>query len=335
MSYLLTFLIAFLVSLAAVPLMKTIALRYNILDHPTSEIKTHTRPTPYLGGIAIWLGFIVALVIIRFTTHFSTGTLRNLWGIFIAGTLITIVGLLDDMYNLSFLKKFLWQAIAATILILFTMRIQFIQPSYLAIIFTYLWIIGVTNAFNLIDIMDGLSSGVAIIACLAFFFINAPGEASYVNFAAIALAGACLGFLVFNVPPAGIFMGDTGSMLIGLVLAAVSLGTNYTVNNNIGVITPIIILGVAIYDTFYIMYKRWQRGKSMFLGSKDHFALRLQIMGWPKKKVLMITYCIAASAGCISFFITRVTFPSAVAMYVFVIGIALLIARFLGKVHVE
>lgn len=335
MSYLLTFLIAFLVSLAAVPLMKTIALRYNILDHPTSEIKTHTRPTPYLGGIAIWLGFIVALVIIRFTTHFSTGTLRNLWGIFIAGTLITIVGLLDDIYNLHFKKKFLWQAIAATILILFTMRIQFIQPSYLAIIFTYLWIIGVTNAFNLIDIMDGLSSGVAIIACLAFFFINAPGEASYVNFAAIALAGACLGFLVFNVPPAGIFMGDTGSMLIGLVLAAVSLGTNYTVNNHISVITPIIILGVAIYDTFYIMYKRWQRGKSVFLGSKDHFALRLQIMGWSKKKVLMITYCIAAFAGCISFFITRVTFPSAVAMYVFVIGISLLIARFLGKVHVE
>ncbi|MFC1546446.1 glycosyltransferase family 4 protein [bacterium] len=335
MIYLYTFICAFIISFIFSPLMKRIALFYDILDHPDSPVKTHEKPTPYLGGIAIWLGFTLSLLAVRFFTNFETGTLRNLRGIFVAGLIILLIGLYDDLMDLHFKKKFGWQLVAATVLIIFDMKIKFVQPSYLGIIFTYFWIIAIVNAFNLIDIMDGLSCGVAVIAALAFFFINAPGESLYVNFAAIALAGACLGFLPFNWPKAKMFMGDTGSMFIGLVLASLSLGSNYTVNNNISVFTPIVVLGIAIYDTLYIIHKRIEQNKPIFLGSKDHFALRLGKMGWSTKKILFVTYTIALLCGVLSYLITRADVEYAVILYISVLAAGILIAAFLGRVNMD
>ncbi|MFH1715467.1 MAG: MraY family glycosyltransferase [Elusimicrobiota bacterium] len=335
MLYLYTFLTSFLITLFFVPLMKKIAVKYDILDKPVTAVKTHKQPVPYLGGVAIWIGLIAVLFAIRFFTNFETGTLRNLRGIVLAGTCIMALGIVDDIKPLHFTTKFFWQIIAATILILFDMKIKFIQPSYLGIILTYLWIIGVTNAFNLIDVMDGLSSGVAVIAALSFFFINAPKEAIYVNFAAVGLAGSALGFLKYNLPPAGIYMGDTGSLFIGFVLAAISLGANYTFINNVAVFTPILILAVAIFDTFYIMFKRNQKHKSMFVGSHDHFALRLRKMGWPQNKILCVIYLIAIFCGLMAYIITRVSYESAMILYAGIAIIGYWIAKFLGRVEIN
>jgi UDP-GlcNAc:undecaprenyl-phosphate/decaprenyl-phosphate GlcNAc-1-phosphate transferase len=336
MIYFYTFIVALVVAFIASPLMRYIAVKCDIMDHPNTAVKTHAKSTPYLGGVAIWLGFTGALLAVRFLTNFESGTLRSLRGIFIAGFIMLVVGLFDDIFDMNFKKKFFWQIVAAIVLVFFNIKINFIQPDYLGIGCTILWVVAITNAFNLIDIMDGLSSGVAFIASLSFLLINAPTEHIYVNFAAAALAGACLGFLPYNKPPqAKMFMGDTGSMFIGIVLAGISLGTNYSVINNISVFTPIIILGVAIYDTMYIIYKRIEQKRPIFLGSKDHFALRLGKMGWSKEKILIITYSVAAICGLVSYFITRVNLEYAVMIYMGVLVSGILISAFLGRVKME
>jgi UDP-GlcNAc:undecaprenyl-phosphate/decaprenyl-phosphate GlcNAc-1-phosphate transferase len=334
MFYFLVFMLSFGLAIIFTIFFRKIAIKYKVYDEPKTVIKTHKEPVPYLGGLAIAGAFFLTLIILRFGTHFETGTLRNLWGIFLSSFLMLILGLIDDLKDLNFKKKFFWQFIAATILISFDMKIKFISPGYLSIIFTYLWVIGIMNAVNLIDIMDGLSSGIAIIAGLAFFFINSPLEAHFVNFAAIALCGACLGFLKFNFNPAKIFMGDAGSLFIGTILSAISLGANYSGNNGIAVFSPILILIIPIYDTLYISYKRMQRGRSIFMGSKDHVALRLKINGWSVKKTVFVLYVFAIFFSFLAFLIVKSNFEIATGIYIFTLVMALFIGKKLSKIKI-
>ncbi len=335
MIYLLTFLLSFLFAFFFTFTAKKFAIKFKIYDNPISDIKNHKDPTPYLGGLAIAGSFYATLIIVRFCTHFETGVLRSLRGIFLASFISLLIGLFDDLKDWNFKKKFVWQFVSATILIFYGMKIKFIEPDYISIILSYFWIIGIINAVNLIDIMDGLSSGIAIIASFAFFFIHFKYEASYVNFAAISLAGACLGFLKHNFYPAKIFMGDAGSMFIGTVLAAVSLGANYSTKNEISIFTPILILIVPIYDTIYIMIKRAQKGKSIFLGSKDHVAVRLKIKGWPVKKIVFTLYFASFFAAITAYLITKSSFIFAIYLYIFVAVLCVFFARELDKIEVD
>ncbi len=335
MFYILVFSLAFIFSIIFTKFFKHIAIKYNIYDIPKNNIKNHKSPTPYLGGLAIGSAFFLTLIILRLFSHFETGTLKNLWGIFLASFLMLIIGLIDDLKDLNFKQKFFWQFISATILILFDIKIKFISPNFMAIIFSYLWIIGITNAFNLIDIMDGLSSGVAFITSITFFLINSPFEASYVNFAALAIGGAALGFLKFNFFPAKIFMGDAGSLFIGIILASLSLGANYSGNNDIAVFSPILILILPIYDTLYISYKRMQRGRSIFLGSKDHIAIRLKIKGFSTKKIVSILYSVSIVASFLAFFIVKSKTNIAIILYLIIIILCLYFGKVLGKIKID
>ena len=288
-----------------------------------------------MGGVAIWLSFVVILLLVRFLTHFQTGTLTNLRGLFFGGTVIMIVGLLDDIKGFNYRLKFFGQLAATLILMVFDIRIKFIDSYIVSFILTLFWVIGITNALNIIDIMDGLSSGVAVVACLGFFFVALPTEQIYVNFASCILAGACLGFLRYNWPPAKIFMGDAGSLFVGFILAAVALGENYTTVNNLALFTPILILGVPIFDTLLVMAFRMQKGKSIFLGSKDHFALRLEAMGYKRKSIILIAYLISVILSMAAFIITIVKFNNAIMVYLAVGLLAFLFAVKLSFVKVE
>ncbi|OGS27608.1 MAG: hypothetical protein A2297_04225 [Elusimicrobia bacterium RIFOXYB2_FULL_48_7] len=337
--YLIAFLFALGLSLILTPLSRKLAILLSIYDHPISEVKTHKKSTPYLGGIAIAVSFWGGLMLIRLLTNLPTGTLRSLRGIFIGSFIVFLLGLFDDVKRkgLKFQSKFIIQAIPGILLIVYGMRMKFIQPEWFAILVTTVWIIGVTNAMNIIDIMDGLSSGIAVIAAVGFFFIGLPSEEEiYVNFASIALAGACLGFLPYNLSKSyKIFMGDTGSLFIGFILAAISLGTRYTDINTLGLFAPILILAIPIYDTFLVMYFRWKKGINPFMGSKDHFALRLEKKGLQRKTILIYTYSAGVILSCISFIVTIVNIYSAAIIYLFTIFIALFIAKLLSKIHVE
>ncbi|MHB9155284.1 MAG: glycosyltransferase family 4 protein [Endomicrobiales bacterium] len=334
----LTFAISIAISYALTPVFRFLAVRFNILDHPYSDIKTHRVPTPYLGGLAIWSGWVISLFVIRLLTHFPTGTLRSLRGVLIGSLVIITLGLIDDVMpgGLGFKKKFVIQTLAALVLLVFSIHLQFISPYPVALAFSILWVIGITNAFNIVDIMDGLSSGIAVVASLAFVFIALPTEQIYVNFSAAALAGGCLGFLPYNLSKnRKIFMGDTGSLTIGFILAAVSMGTSYTRFNDIALLAPLLILAIPMYDTFLVMYLRWRKGMSPFLGSKDHFALRLEKLGFSRRQILVITVlaCTILSVG--AYLVTRLPLAGAsVLVTVFVVA-ALFISLRLSKVKID
>lgn len=317
-----------------VPLLQRVALRFGITDKPDKILKTHLQPVPYLGGVAIWAGFTFVLLAVRLITHFPTGTLHNLRGIVIGGTLIMLVGLIDDLRPLSYQIKFCWQLVVAGILVFYDIKIMFIKPDYMGILLTFIWVVGIINAFNIIDIMDGLAGGVAFFACLAFLFIALPTEQIYVNFGAAALAGAVAGFLWYNFPlarsrsgsgRARIFMGDAGSLFLGFNLAALSIGESYTHINSIALYAPVLILGIPIFDTIFVSWQRVRQGKSIFLGSKDHFPLRLEAAGWTRKKVVGWIYVAALSLAICAFMVTQVAFRGALIIYG-VVGIFALIA---------
>ena len=289
--YLAAFLLPLLLSLALTPLLRLLALRFGQLDRPT-DIKTHKIPTPLLGGVAVFAAFSATLLVMRFYTSFPTGTLRDLRVMLMGGAVMFLLGFIDDLYKphgLGVKAKFAVQFTVAIFVVMYGFRIRFIHPEYLAAALSVLWIVGVSNAFNIIDIMDGLSAGQATLAAFGFLLIAFPSESIYVNFASAALAGAALGFLPYNMSKRfKIFMGDSGSLLCGFVLALIALGTKYSSVNPLGVYAPLFILAVPIYDTLFVSVMRLRRGHSPFLGSKDHFALRLEKIGFSRRWVVWL-----------------------------------------------
>jgi UDP-GlcNAc:undecaprenyl-phosphate GlcNAc-1-phosphate transferase len=323
-------------SFVLTPLVRRVALRRGWLDLPSSSIKTHKVATPSLGGIAIYLAYVGSLLLLRFWTQFPTGTLRSLRGILIGATVVFILGVVDDLKKpdgLHFKPKFTGQTIAAVILVLFGMRIRFITPDYLAVGLTIFWVVGITNALNIIDIMDGLSASQAVIAALGFLMISLPSEELYVNFASAALAGAAVGFLPWNLSSKRkIFMGDCGSMVLGFVLAGVSLGTRYSKVNDVGVLAPLFILLVPMYDTLFVMILRLRKGQSPFLGSKDHFALRLEKLGYSRKQIVLMAGAAAAFLGFCAFLVTQLALPWALGLYGVVTIEILILSQHLARV---
>jgi len=307
--YLLTFLMAFLSSILLTPFFRFVAIKLNIYDKPITAVKTHKVSTPYFGGLAIWTSWTISLLIIRLISNFPTGTLNNLRSLIVGSFLLLLLGLFDDIKKggLGFKLKFLIQIIACLIVVVgFDIRINFIENYILSVFLSIFWIIGLSNAFNLIDIMDGLSSGVAAVAALFFFIIAFPGEFVYVNFCALALCAACLGFIPYNLSKKmKIFMGDTGSLAIGFILATVAMGTSYTKINPVAVFAPILVLAVPIFETTFVSIIRMKNGKNPFLGSKDHFPLRLEKAGLSRPKILVFIYCMAIVFGILAYFIVN------------------------------
>ncbi len=313
-----TFFTSLFISLICTPLARIIAIKFDILDHPSSSIKTHTHPVPYLGGTAIFFGFVSAMFILRFVTSFPSGTLRSLRGILSGAAIVFVLGLIDDLkpHGLHYRTKFFFQILAACTVTFFGIRIKFINPAWLAYTMTIIWIVGITNAFNLIDIMDGLASGIAGVATFAFVFIALPTEELFVNLAAAALGGAALGFLPFNISKRWrIFMGDGGSLLRGFVCSALALGTSYGKNTEIGVFAPLMILCLPIYDTLFVFAMRILRGSSPFLGSKDHFALRLELLGWPRPWIIVFAASFSMVLCFGAFLVTRIPAFEALIIY--------------------
>lgn len=337
--YLAAILIAAAVSALLTPLVRDMAAAQGWLDAPSTRIKTHRAPTPSLGGVAIWTAFSATLVAMRFMTQFPTGTLRSLRGILMGGGLVFLLGVIDDLHKprgLDFKIKFAVQILAAALLTYFGIRIRFITPDYLAVALTILWVVGITNAFNIIDIMDGLSASQASLAALAFLCIALPSEHVYVNFASAALLGAALGFLPWNLSERRkIFMGDSGSLCLGFVLAAVSLGTEYSQVNPSGVYAPLFILLVPIYDTLFVMVVRMLQGRSPFLGSKDHFALRLEAIGLSRRQVVWAAALASGLLSVCATIITAVSLPWAMVIYALICAEICLLSRRLYRIRMS
>ncbi|HAT72943.1 MAG TPA: hypothetical protein DCS63_09030 [Elusimicrobia bacterium] len=335
--YLMAFVLPLLLSLGLTPLLRALAVRFGHLDKPT-DIKTHKVPTPLLGGTAIFAAFAASLVAMRFYTSFPTGTLRDLRLILLGGGVMFALGFIDDMRKpngLGFKTKFAVQFAVAVFTAFYGIRIHFIQPDYLAFALSVLWIVGVSNAFNIIDIMDGLSAGQAALAAFGFLLIAFPSESIYVNFASASLAGAALGFLPYNFSKKyKIFMGDSGSLLCGFVLAVVAMGTKYSDVNPLGVYAPLFILAVPIYDTIFVSVLRLRRGHSPFLGSRDHFALRLEKIGFSPRQVVRLASLATLALALFAWLMTQVP-PAWGVLIVCVLGLEfILIGIAIAKIKI-
>lgn len=284
MSYLLSFLIALGLSIYLTPLFRSAAQRFGIVDRPDGNLKRQCEAIPYLGGLALYLSFLLA---VAFTFEFN----RQVLGLLLGGTIALMLGLIDDFGVLSPKIKLLGQVLAAFVVLKSGIYIELLfLPKPVSIAISLVWLVGLMNAFNMIDIMDGLAAGAAFIASIALFIVALYNDRAVIALLTVALSGGLIGFLKYNFEPARIYMGDAGSMFIGLNLGGLSMIGSYTEINDAAFLAPVVILGVPIFDTFFVSWARWRRGKPIFRGSPDHFPLRLVRWGLTVRRTVLVAY---------------------------------------------
>ena len=290
----LSFIVALGVSLALTPWIARTARAVGMVDRPDGGLKNQEEPVAYLGGLAVFVAFLVG-----FSPFYELD--RQVLAILLGGTLVVLLGFLDDLGNLGPSTKLLGQAMAVLIVMKAGVAIKIVfLPPLITYPLSFVWLLGMTNAFNIIDIMDGLASGVAAIACFFLFIIAMSSGQTGVAFMILALMGALLGFLRFNFQPARIYLGDAGSLFIGFMLGALGMVGIYARANPVAVLAPVLILGVPIFDTLLVMTIRWMRGHNPLKGSPDHFALRLRRWRLTVGQTVLLSYGVSFLLGAVS-----------------------------------
>ena len=292
---------ALVVAIGATPVARRLAPRLGLVDEPAAR-QMHHVATPLLGGIAIYLAFVLALVF--FGDRFY---IRQVVGIFVGATLVSLLGLWDDRRRLSPGLKLLGQALAALLLIATGVQVHLIRIPWVNVVITLFWVVGITNALNLLDNMDGLAGGIAAIAAGQFTLLAAMSGQYLVGALAAALVGATLGFLLYNFNPARIFMGDSGSLFLGFLLA--SLGIKLRFPENVYIVTwmvPVLVLGVPIFDTTLVFVSRLRRGLNpLTTPGKDHTSHRLVRLGLSQREAVLVLYLAAGVLGEIALFVAQ------------------------------
>ncbi len=286
------FFLAYLLSRVGTPMAREAALRFGVIDAPDGQLKNHRAPVAYLGGLAVFTSFLLAL---GMTADFD----RELLALLLASTIVAAIGLIDDFGVLTPKPKVLGQVVAVFVLLKAGVIVELVfLPWWARYVVTILWLVGLSNALNLMDIMDGLASGVGMIAA-AFLLAVAVLNGRWVVAAfTVALIGALLGFLRFNFHPATIYLGDCGSLFLGLTLGALAMVMDYTAHNELGFLAPLYILALPIIDTGYVTLLRLRSGRKIYHGSPDHFPLRLRKrLGGRTVPTVVITYGAALAFG--------------------------------------
>ncbi len=304
----LTFMLALLLSLYGVPVARRAALAHQLVDRPDGRLKQQREPVPYLGGLALYLAFLGSLA---FTFEFR----HDVLGVLLAGTLVVMLGLIDDLGVLTPGEKLIGQLVAVFVLIKSGIRIEIAAfPDWLDLTLTTLWMVGMINAFNLLDVMDGLAAGVGFIVSAFLCLVAVLNGDSTIAFMLAALAGSLLGFLRYNRHPATIYMGDTGALFLGFILGALAMIGQYTRRHDLGLLAPIFILGVPIFEIGFVMYVRTLRRVPVYLGSPDHVALRLRDRGLAVPRVVAVLWLAALLLGGLGIVMMFVPAGAAVAI---------------------
>lgn len=301
----LAFVCSLAVSFIMTPPVKNFAEKVGAIDVPKDDRRVHNHPIPRMGGLAIFIGFICSLLIfVPMNTEVS--------GLLIGALIIAIMGALDDIVSLSPMVKLLGQIAAAIVAIRSGIYFNYISSfnifshetavaiGYLSIPLTMLWIVGCTNAVNLIDGLDGLACGVSAISSLTMFVVSVFVADTDVSIILAALTGACLGFIPFNTNPAKIFMGDVGSQFLGYVLATASIMGMFKFHAIIAFLVPLFALALPLADTAFAFVRRIARGQSPFHADKGHFHHRLLAMGMSQKQAVAVLYSVSALLGLVA-----------------------------------
>jgi UDP-GlcNAc:undecaprenyl-phosphate GlcNAc-1-phosphate transferase len=301
-----------------------IAKRTGLVDMPNSAPhKKHRAPTPIAGGIALFGSLIL--------TAWLTGIYRNpsVVSIYVASIPVFVFGLWDDYREISPLMKLIGQSIAVVLLIALGVSIRvFESPEffysfpgqiniYLDWVLTYLWIVGITNAFNFVDSMDGLALGLAGMATTFFILVTLDSGQPFLSQQSALLLGICIGLYFFNSPPAKLFLGDSGAQTLGFVLAAIAIAYRpLGAFQSSSWVVPIMLLAVPIFDMVLVVVSRIRRGKPVYSAARDHTYHRLVALGWSSGKAVLIMQVASLLLGCLAFIV--LTRPPLIANSIFI-----------------
>lgn len=296
----LAMIVAAAISCALTPLVKLLAKKVGAMDIPKDDRRMHHNPIPRMGGLAIFLGFLISVLIFQ---KLQLGS--ELQGILLGAVIILILGVLDDIMTLRALPKFLVQIVAAIIVVVHGCRIDhflgWTLPDWLSYPLSVIWIVAITNAINFIDGLDGLAAGVSAISAgtmliVALLLVPDP-TAMVCAILLAALVGACVGFIPYNFNPATIFMGDTGSTFLGFMLASISIFGLFKTYAVISFAVPFLVLGLPIFDICFAVIRRVAHGQSPMHADRGHVHHRLIDMGFSQKQAVAISYLLSAILG--------------------------------------
>ena len=328
------FVISFAIAFASTPLVKRLAVKIGAIDVPKDKRRMHKKPIPLIGGLAIFFGFLITVLILYKMDIELIGTLAG-------AIIIVILGIFDDKYNLPAKFKFVVQIVAALIPVLCGIRIERIiipfmssggfEFGWLSYPITILWIVALTNAVNLIDGLDGLASGVSAIASFSIFCVALMQGQFGTAILTAALVGACFGFLPYNFNPASIFMGDTGSTFLGFVMAVISVMGLFKIHTIISFAVPFIAFGIPIFDTSFAIFRRIKEHRPIMSPDRGHLHHRLIDRGFSHKQTVLIIYSICILLGLIAV----VCFKSKIwALAIAAIGVlGALTTRYWGRIN--
>lgn len=319
--------VSFCLTVLLVPSVCRLAARWGCVAQP-NEQRWHKRPTPTLGGIAFFLGFLLPAL-------FFSPNLSSALPFFLIVTQMFVVGIYDDLRRINPATKLMGQIITAAAALFFGYSLQFFTWTPLDALLTAIWIVALTNALNLLDNMDGLASGIGLIAAiyLAFLF-NQRGDAEQALLA-LALAGALGGFLLYNFHPASIFMGDAGSLFLGVALSLLSIDAHGHASNVLSLVAvPACILLVPILDTALVTVTRLLRGQPISQGGKDHASHRLVVLGLSEPQAVLLLYVMAAVAGASAVLVERFSYGLSLALVPLVILSFVLFTAYLAQVEI-
>lgn len=275
--YLVTFIVALLMVYLSVPFIRKLAMRIGFVDQPNQR-KIHKEPIPLLGGLSIYFGFV-------FTVALFGHAGATFWGIAMGGLVIFSIGVLDDFYktrgrDFKAWPKFVMQIVAAVILVLYGIKIggihlpigqgYYVFPLWISVLATVLWVVAITNMMNFLDGVDGLAAGLGAISASTLLCIALLKGQTVMAVFAVALVGNTLGFLRHNFHPARIFMGDAGATFLGFVLAAIAVNGAFKSATLVSLIVPVLALGVPIFDTIWVIFRRFRENRPIYIADKGH-----------------------------------------------------------------
>ena len=337
-TYFALFLIATVASLVTTPLIRRLCQRLKLLDVPVDGRRLHHTAIPRLGGVALYLSCLSALSLLPFVDNLLTETLSGLKSEFftlaIPATLVLMVGIYDDLRGTNAVVKFAALGLIATLFYAMGGRIDALSiplfgpvqlPALLSFVITVVWLVGITNAFNLIDGMDGLASGAALFSSLVILGVSVSQERTLMIVVSLVLCGAVAGFLRYNFNPASIFLGDSGALFIGFVLAALSVLGTQKATTAVAIVVPILAFGFPVVDTAMTMARRAVSRKPIFTGDDEHIHHMLLARGWSQRRAVLVLYGVCALFGLVA-----LIFPASgsklTGFMLFVISVAVIIA---------
>jgi len=302
LAFIVIFLIALTTTFVSIPWIRRAALALGFVDAPSAR-KAHRTPTPLLGGAAIFLGAIFGVLI-----YYRGDPEPTVIGVVLATTVVALTGLLDDYRPLPAGVKLGGQVLGVLILAYFGIRVRLPVPEAVNYAITLIWLLGITNAINFLDNMDGLSAGISAVISAFILLLALFNDQFLVAALAAGLLGACLGFLRYNFPPARIFMGDVGTMFLGFLLAVMGIQLRFPDNSNfVTWMVPVFLFGLPIFDMCLVVLSRLRRGISPSTAGRDHTSHRLVQLGFSARETVLILYLFSGILGMMALFITQAT----------------------------